>query len=372
MRRQHRGLAAKIVDNVSELIGSTPMVRLKRILPADCVAKQVIVKLEMQNPGGSVKDRIALSMIEEAEKRGEISPDRTTIVEATSGNTGIGLAMLAAAKGYKSIIVMPQVPPMYERYITCRKFGAEVHLTTVMKDDMDKTVKYFLDYARELVESNPDYWAPLQFESDDNAKIHYEVTGPEIWDQTDGEVDCFVAGAGTGGTLNGVGRYLKEKKPECKVVCVEPAESRVLSGGPAGLHGIVGIGPGFHLPLLEKLAPGQPWGPGPRGVIDDFMSATTPDAIVTANAMAVEEGLLVGPTSGAAVRVGLELCVRPEMAGKTIVILSASSAIRYVQHPMWEALRTEASQALPVPPDLETELPIMRWKSEAYVPPPKP
>ena len=369
---QTRGLAASYVDSVTDLIGVTPMVRLRRVVDGVDPSTKVLVKLEMQNPGGSVKDRIALSMIDEAEKRGEIDPARTTIVEATSGNTGIGLAMVAAAKGYKCIIVMPQVPSMYERYILARKFGADVHLTSVLEDDFPKTVANMIGYSRELVEKNADYWTPNQFETDDNPLAHTTTTGPEIWEQTGESVDCFVAGAGTGGTLNGAGQYLKGKNPSCHVVCVEPSEARVLVGGTPGMHGVVGIGANLQLPLLEKLAPGQPWQEGPRGCIDEFMHASTPEACQWANRVAAEEGLLVGPSSGAAIKVGVEIAKRPEMKGKTIVVLQASSAIRYVSHPMWEAQKVEGKEALPIPPDLETEIPIVRWRSEDYVPPPPP
>lgn len=245
----------------------------------------------MQNPGGSIKDRIALSMIEEAERRGEISPERTTIVEGTSGNTGIGLAMVCAAKGYKCIIVMPQVPAMFERYIICRKFGAEVHLTSVIAGpdvDFAKNAENFLGYARQLVEDNEDYWTPLQFESEDNPLAHYTTTGPEIWEQTGGKVDCVVAGAGTGGTLAGLSKYMKEKNPACKIICVEPTESRVLQGEKAAMHGVVGIGAGIELPLLEKLAPGEPFVPGPRGTaIDEFLSCSTPDCVAWSNKAAL-------------------------------------------------------------------------------------
>ena len=270
-----RGMATGYAESVSELIGLTPMVKLNRVVPEESVADKVLLKLEMQNPGGSIKDRIALSMIIEAEKRGDISPGRTTIVEATSGNTGIGLAMVAAARGYKCIIAMPQVPPMYERYIIDRKFGAEVHLTSVNQNDMPGTIANMLGYAQKLVEENEDYWSPGQFSTPDNPLVHYETTGPEIWSQTSGEVDVFVAGAGTGGTLNGAGRYLTEQNPDCQVVCVEPTEARVLVGESAGIHGVVGIGANLELPLIEELAPDQPWAPGPRGPISEFMSAAT-------------------------------------------------------------------------------------------------
>jgi len=198
------------------------------------------------------------------------------------------------------------------------------------------------------------------------------TTGPEIWEQTGGDIDCFVAGAGTGGTLNGVGQFLKEKNPSCHVVCVEPTEARVLVGGTPGMHGVVGIGANLQLPLLEKLAPGQEWKEGPRGPIDEFLHASTPECVEWANRVAAEEGLLVGPSSGAAIKVAVDIAKRPEMKGKTIVVLQASSAIRYVSHPMWEQHKTEGGAALPLPPDLETEFPICRWKSEDYTPPPKP
>jgi len=368
--QSRRGLAG-YVDNVTELIGTTPMVRLHKVVDGVDPSTKVLVKLEMQNPGGSVKDRIALSMIEEAEKRGEISPDKTTIVEATSGNTGIGLAMVAAAKGYKCIIVMPQVPSMYERYILVRKFGCEVHLTSVLQTDFPKTIANLIGYSTDLVKNNENYWTPSQFDSDDNPLAHSTGTAPEIWEQTGGQVDAFIAGAGTGGTINGAGQYLKAKNPNCHVVLVEPTEARVLVGAEGGMHGVVGIGANLQLPLIEKLAPGQPWAEGPRGCIDEFMHASTPESVMWANRVAAEEGLLVGPSSGAAIKVAIDVAKRPEMKGKTIVALQASSAIRYVSHPMWEAQKLEGAAALPVPPDLDTEFPIVRWKSEDWVPPPK-
>ena len=220
-----RGMAG-YAENVSDLIGQTPMVKLNRVLPENMVADKILLKLEMQNPGGSIKDRIALSMIVEAEKRGEIAPGKTTIVEATSGNTGIGLAMVAAARGYKCIIAMPQVPAMYERYIIDRKFGAEVHLVSVTKDNMEKSFDNMLAYAKELVDANPDtHWMPSQFVNVDNPKVHYETTGPEIWAQSGENIDIFVAGAGTGGTIAGGAKYLVEQNPEMDVVLVEPSEA---------------------------------------------------------------------------------------------------------------------------------------------------
>jgi len=358
-------------NNVSEVIGNTPMVRLNRVIGEDCVADNVLVKLEMQNPGGSVKDRIARSMIEEAEKRGDIHPSRTTIVEATSGNTGIGLAMVAAAKGYKCIIAMPHVPPMFERHILARKFGAEVHYTSVTQDDMQGTIDRLINYPKELIASDPDkYWCPEQFVSDDNPLAHFDTTGPEIWEQTEGQIDCFIAGAGTGGTLSGVGQFLKEKNPDCHVICVEPTESRGMLGHEKNLHGLVGMS-GMALKLLEKLEPDYAYDGGKCGPVDEFMSCNTPDCVAMANRCAAEEGLLVAPSSGAVINVAVEVAKRPEMAGKNIVVLQASSAIRYVKHPMWESERTEATEAVPIPPDLDTEFPVVRWKSEDYVPPAK-
>ena len=362
--RVARRAFAGYVNSVTELIGATPMVKLNRVGPAG--GATVLLKLEMQNPGGSIKDRIALSMIEEAEKRGELKAGMT-VVEATSGNTGIGLSMVAAAKGYKSIIVMPQVPAMAERYMTCKKFGAEVHLTGVDQEDMAGTFAWLIEYSKALVADNDDYWAPDQFWTEDNPKTHYDHTGPEIWDQSGG-CAAFVAGIGTGGTLAGAGKFLKEKG--CEIVAVEPTESRATVGGEAGIHGVVGIGAGFVVPLIEDLAPGQAPQPGPRGHIDDFAHASTPESVMFANRLAAEEGLLVGPTSGAVAKVCCDIAARPDMKGKTVVGIVASSGIRYVKHPMWEAQRLEAEAALPVPPNIDGPLDL-RWKSEDFVLPPK-
>jgi len=360
-------------SNVCELIGQTPMVKLNRVPGDDCQGT-VLMKMEMQNPGGSIKDRIALTMIEEAEKRGEIDPSRTTIVEGTSGNTGIGIAQVCAAKGYKCIIVMPQVPAMMERYMICRKYGAEVHLCSVIAGpdvDFGKNAENFLGYARDLAANNENYWSPYQFASDDNPLAHFNETGPEIWEQTGGKVAAVVAGAGTGGTLSGVGAFLKSKNPDIKIICVEPTESRVLQGESAGMHGVVGIGAGIELPLIEKLAPGEAFTPGGRGHIDEFMHASTPECVEWANRCAAEEGIMVGPSSGATVKCAVDVAKRPEMAGKLVVVISASNAVRYMMHPVWAAVKEEAVAALPVPPNLEDEFPILRWSSEDYVPPAK-
>eukprot|EP00667_Euglena_gracilis_P015454 EG_transcript_16074 len=344
-------------ENVVDLIGNTPLVKLNRIAKGIQPGSKVLAKLEFQNPGGSVKDRIALSMIEDAEAKGIIKPGKTTVIEYTTGNTGIGLAMVCAAKGYECIIVMPQLPPFRERYIICRKFGAHVHLTAYARG-----VVGMKEYTEDLLAKNPDYWCPRQFENPANPKVHYETTGPEIWEQTDGKIDVIVAGAGTGGTVAAVGRYLKEKNPEIKIICVEPTESRVLVGQPHTRHTILGIGPGVPLQFIKELAPDQPWQEGKRGVIDEFLHASSQDAIVTANQLASLEGLLVGPSAGAATKVALDVAKRPESRGKTIVVVLASSGIRYTAHPLWEGEREEGMNALPSPPDLDPE-PLHRWTS---------
>eukprot|EP00965_Chrysotila_dentata_P244705 6206127-Pleurochrysis_carterae.AAC.4 len=245
-----------IATDVTELIGSTPLVALHRVPGPDCKAARVLAKLEFANPGGSVKDRIAKAMVEQAENRGEIAPGRTTIVEATSGNTGIGLAMVCAAKGYKCIIIMPQVPSMKERYLICRKFGAHVHLTAFAPGAT--AFVNMMDHMSALL-AQPDHWSPQQFSNRDNPQCHIHTTGPEIWQQTGGNVDYFVAGAGTGGTMAGVGAYLKEQNSQLKNVLVEPTESRVLTGAFPDQHSIVGIGAGVPLPFIEALSAQQPW-----------------------------------------------------------------------------------------------------------------
>eukprot|EP01052_Picozoa_sp_SAG31_P003277 SAG31_NODE_124_length_23684_cov_7.200127_9_plen_347_part_00 len=338
------------------------MVKLNRVTDGLEPGTNVLVKLEMQNPGGSVKDRIAAHMIEQAEERGEISPGNTTVIEATSGNTGIGLAMVCAAKGYKCIICMPQMPTMTERYLICRKFGAHVHLIAPSAG-----VAGMLHYVKEQCAAHPGvYWTPLQFENSDNRKAHELSTGPEIWQQTDGRVDFFVAGAGTGGTVAGVGAYLKQKNPALQVMVVEPSESRVLVGGNPSSdgHGVVGIGPGVVPKLLDDTDPGAFGQDGqPHGSIDLYGHASTAEAVTMANRLAREEGLLVGPSSGAAVHAAIELARGACGAGKTIVVLQASSGIRYVQHPMWADGRAEAAAAIPESPTTAVE-PLCVWRSE--------
>jgi len=354
---------ASYVESVADAIGKTPMVRLGRVLPEEADGVLVLAKLEMQNPGGSVKDRIAKNMIEMAERDGTISPDRTTIVEYTSGNTGIGVAMVCAAKGYKCIIIMPQLPPMKERYSICRKFGADVHLTCGAKGVAGMKI-----YCEELIASDPDkYWCPQQFYNEDNPDMHFSTTGPEIWEQAGGKVDYLISGVGTGGTVTGVGKFLKNKNPNMTVIAVEPTESRVMVGQPHTKHAIVGIGAGFPAHFIDQMAPGQEWAEGvSRGVIDEFLHANLDQAMAWADALAKTEGLLVGPSTGAVMQVAADVACRPEAKGKTIVIVFPSNGIRYVNHPMWGPINKEAADALPAPPNMDPE-PLFRWNSSDYV-----
>lgn len=349
------------LDSVADAIGKTPLVKLGRVLPDESKANAVLAKLEMQNPGGSVKDRIAKNMIEMAERDGTISPDRTTIVEYTSGNTGIGVSMVCAAKGYKCIIIMPQLPPMKERYSICRKFGADVHLTCGAKGVAGMKI-----YCEELIASDPDkYWCPQQFYNEDNPDMHFSTTGPEIYEQAGGKVDYLISGVGTGGTVTGVGKFLKSKNPNMTVIAVEPTESRVMVGEPHTKHAIVGIGAGFPAYFIEQMAPEQPWAEGPRGIIDEFLHANLDEAMAWADALAKNEGLLVGPSTGAVMKVAADVACRPEAQGKNIVIIFPSNGIRYVNHPMWGPINKEAAAALPAPPNMDPE-PIFRWNSADY------
>jgi len=334
------------------------MVKLGRSLPAEAESVVVLAKLEMQNPGGSVKDRIAKSMIEKAEADGTIAPGRTTIVEYTSGNTGIGLAMLCAAKGYELIVIMPQLPPMKERYVLCRKFGADVHLTAAAKG-----VPGMKAYMEELVASDPaKYWCPQQFENQANPDVHFNCTGPEVLEGAGGKVDYFISGVGTGGTVVGTGKFLKSKNPDVKVIAVEPTESRVLVGQAHSKHTIVGIGPGVQNPFIEELAPGQVYEEGPRGIIDEFLHASSEESNQWADKLAKTEGLLVGPSTGAVMKVAADIASRPEAKGKTIVVIFPSSGVRYMAHPSNAAVNAEAAEGLPAPPNMDPE-PLFRFKS---------
>jgi len=307
----------KIVNSITEVIGDTPLVRLNRVVPEG--AAEIYVKLEFQNPGGSVKDRIAISMIEEAEKRGEIKPGVTTIVEPTSGNTGIGLAMVAAAKGYRAVLVMPETMSL-ERRNLLRAYGAELVLTPG-SEGMNGAVKK----AEEIVASNPNHFMPQQFKNPDNVKIHRETTGPEIVeaiDSLDGKLDAFVAGIGTGGTITGAGEVLRKRWPNIKIYAVEPAASPLLSGGKPGPHKIQGIGANFIPDILN------------REIYDAVLTVENEEAFETARTVARKEGILVGISSGAAIHAAIR--VAKELgAGKRVVAIVPSNGERYLSTPLF-------------------------------------
>lgn len=298
-----------IADNITELIGNTPLVRLRNVTRG--AYAEVLAKLEFQNPGGSVKDRIALSMIEAAEAAGKIGPD-TIILEPTSGNTGIGLAMVAAAKGYRCTLVMPETMSL-ERRKLLRAYGAELVLTPG-SEGMQGAIRI----ANEMAAADPRYFIPQQFENPANPAIHRRTTAEEIWRDTDGQLDIFVSGVGTGGTLTGVGQVLKPRLPHLHIVAVEPADSPVLSGGKPGLHKIQGIGAGFVPGVLET------------DLIDEIIRVTNDEAFEMARRLPREEGLLVGISSGAAVHAALQVAHRPENAGKRIVVIVPSNGERYL------------------------------------------
>jgi cysteine synthase A len=300
---------AKIADNITDLIGNTPLVRLNRI--AAGVGAEVLAKLEFQNPGGSVKDRIALNMIAAAESAGLINVD-TILVEPTSGNTGIGLAMVAAAKGYRCTLVMPDTMSM-ERRKLLRAFGAQLILTPGSEG-----MRGAIRLATDLAASDPRYFMPQQFENPANPEIHRRTTAEEIWQDTDGRLDVFVAGVGTGGTITGVGQVLKPRLPDLRIVAVEPADSPVLSGGKPGPHKIQGIGAGFVPGVLDM------------SLVDEIIPVTNDEALVMARRVPVEEGILVGISSGAAIHAALQVAGRPESAGKRIVVIVPSYGERYL------------------------------------------
>ena len=302
---------AKIAKKLTELVGNTPLLELGKYSQEKGLETPVIAKVEYFNPGGSVKDRIALSMIEDAEKKGLLKPG-ATIIEPTSGNTGVGLALVSAVKGYKLILTMPETMSVERRNLV-KAYGAEVRLTSG-KDGMPGAIRA----ARELQESIPGSIILQQFENGANPARHYATTGPEIWEQTGGEVDIFVAGVGTGGTVSGVGKYLKEKKPGVKVIAVEPKSSPVLNGGQSGPHKIQGIGAGF-VPATYN-----------AGVVDEVFDVENDDAIRTGRQLAKSEGLLVGISAGAAAFAAAEIAKRPENKGKKVVVLLPDTGERYL------------------------------------------
>ena len=308
---------SKIKESASELIGRTPLLKLNRYTKNAGVEEAVILgKLEYLNPAGSVKDRIALAMIEDAEEKGILKPG-ATIIEPTSGNTGIGLAAVAAAKGYKAILTLPDTMSV-ERRNLLKAYGAELVLT-----EGAKGMKGAIEKADELNKSIEGSVILGQFVNPANPKVHKETTGPEIWDQTDGKVDIFVAGVGTGGTVTGVGEYLKSQNPDVKIVAVEPESSPVLSKGTPGPHKIQGIGAGFVPDILNTK------------VYDEIITVENEDAFTEGKAFAVTEGILVGISSGAALKAAKERAARPENKGKTIVVLLPDSGDRYLSTPLF-------------------------------------
>ena len=308
---------ANIYTSVEQLIGKTPLLELTNIEKKYDLKAKLLAKVELFNPGGSAKDRVAKAMLDDAEERGILTKD-SVIIEPTSGNTGIGLALMSVARGYRCIIVMPDTMSM-ERRMLMKAYGAELVLSEGAKGMAGAIAK-----AEELAKEIPHSFIPGQFENPANAKAHYDTTGPEIYADCDGEVDIFVAGVGTGGTITGTGRYLKERNPEVKVIAVEPASSAVLSGKPAGAHGLQGIGAGFIPGVLDTT------------VYDEIIPVTNEDAYACGKMIGRNEGILVGISAGAALWAAVEVAKREENAGKNIVVLLPDTGERYLSTTMFE------------------------------------
>ncbi len=306
----------RIAKDMTELVGRTPLVSINRL--TEGLGARVVAKLEAFNPGGSVKDRIGVNMIRRAEEAGLIAPGETVIIEPTSGNTGIALAWVCAARGYELIVTMPETMSL-ERRNLLRAFGAEIVLTPGAEG-----MKGAIAKAQELQEANANYYQPQQFTSPANPEVHRLTTAEEIWEDTDGAVDILVAGVGTGGTITGIGEVIKARKPEFRVIAVEPEESPVLSGGAPGPHGIQGIGAGFIPEILD------------RSVIDEVIQVNTDESRTVARRLAREEGILAGVSSGAAMTAALRVAARPESEGKLLVVILPDTGERYLSTPLFQ------------------------------------